>query len=232
MAVMCGRFLQTTPPHLIAERFGVEPSRILLREWLPQYNLAPSRNAMVVRPDLSGRRSLRLNTWGLLPHWSKAAKFPYSTINARAETVHNKPAFRDAFHHRRCLVPCDGYYEWVPVGKIKQPYLIRLKAEGPFALAGLWEHWEGLVEGMPREIESFTIVVTQANELTRNIHDRMPVILPEAEWQHWLDPDTPVDVLRARLQPYPPEEMRYWAVSRRVGSPAVNDPELIRPIEP
>lgn len=225
---MCGRFLQFSPPHLIAERFGVEHGRLFLPDLVtPQYNLAPSQQAMVVRlGEADGQRRLAYMTWGLLPHWAKESKFPFSTINARAETVQSKPAFRDSFRRRRCLVPCDGYYEWKPVGRVKQPYLIRLKEDGPFALAGLWDQWEG--DGI--KIVSFAIVVTDANALTRDIHDRMPVILDGADWARWLDPDTPATTLKGMLLPYDPGQMRYWPVSRRVGSPAINDPNLIQPI--
>ena len=227
---MCGRFIQSTPPHLVAERFGVEPSRILMPGWRPQYNLPPSHNAMVVRLDKDGRNTLRFKTWGLLPHWAEETKIPYSTINARAKTMDSKPAFREAFRHRRCLVPCDGYYEWKQVDKVKQPYLIRLKADGLFALAGLWERWEGIAEGLLRIIESFTIVVTQANGLTQDIHDRMPVILGQSDWARWMDSGTPAGELKGMLAPYAPEAMTYWAVNRRVGSPAVNDPGLVQAI--
>ena len=141
----------------------------------------------------NGRELVGLR-WGLIPSWSKDAKTAYKLINARAETVAEKPAFRSAFKSRRCLLPADGFYEWRTLGKAKQPYLFRPRDRQPFAFAGLWEHWQpptvadlwGSAEP-PAPIESCTIITTTANELVGEIHDRMPVMLPQSAWQQWLD---------------------------------------------
>ncbi len=165
---MCGRFTLRTPTHRLAEAFGVRD----LPNLPPRYNIAPTQDAAVVRPGPEGEaRELAMLRWGLVPSWSEGPS-AYSMINARAETVATKPAFRAAFRHRRCLVPADGFYEWQRVDGGKQPYLVELASGEPFAFAGLWEHWEG-----GDVIESFTIIVTEANELLRPIHERMPVIL-------------------------------------------------------
>jgi putative SOS response-associated peptidase YedK len=152
-------------------------------------------------------------------------------INARAETVAEKPAFRGAFRRRRCLVPADGFYEWRSEGRRKQPYRIRLKSGTTFAFAGLWEHREA-PEGAPGgAIESFTIIVTDANALLRPIHDRMPVILNPSDHDAWLDTRAAApDEAKALLKPFPADEMEIYAVSTRVNSPRFDDPELIEPM--
>ena len=141
-----------------------------------------------------------------------------------------KPAFRSAFRRRRCLIPATGFYEWRQVNGHKQPYAIRVKERELFAFAGLWEHWQS-PEG--RTIESCTIIVTDANEALRPIHDRMPVILDPAQYDTWLDPAIQdVQMLKTLLRPYPPERMEFWPVSRRVGNPGNDDPSLLEPVEP
>jgi putative SOS response-associated peptidase YedK len=222
---MCGRFTQRKPPSLLIQTFRLD--RAL--EQKPRYNIAPSQAIAAVRiaPQDQARELAPLR-WGFVPHWAKDLKTGYSMINARLETVSTKPAFRSAFKHRRCLIPADGYYEWQTVGKRKQPYFIRQKDEGLFAFAGLWEHWGGN-EG--ESVESCTIIVTDANEALRYIHDRMPVILDPQDYDRWLDPDThdPAALLPL-LRSAPAEQMVTTPVSPRVNSPRNEDEGCITPV--
>jgi len=192
----------------------------------PSYNVAPQSVQPVVRLDRdSGAREFALMRWGLVPFWAKDAKFGYSTINARAEEVATKPAYREAFKRRRCLVPADAFYEWQRIDKkTKHPYAFALKGGEPYALAGLWDRWQPK-EGEP--LETFTILTTDPNALMEPVHNRMPVILEPRDYTRWLDPADaarpPVDLLR----PYPAEKMTAWPVSDRVGNVRNNDPELL-----
>jgi putative SOS response-associated peptidase YedK len=180
---MCGRFALYCDPFTLARRFETEA----LSDLRPRYNVAPSQNIPIVREE-SGARRFALARWGLVPHWAKDMKIGYSMINARAETVASKPAFRNAFRHRRCLVPADGFYEWqvIPDSKIKQPWFIALRGREPMAFDGLWEKWRS-PDG--DDVESCSIIVTDANEIMRPIHDRMPVILAPGDWDAWLETD-------------------------------------------
>ena len=165
--------------------------------------------------------------WGLIPAWAPEPRTGYSTINARAETVAEKPTYRQAFRRRRCLIPADGFYEWQSIGKGKQPYGIAPADGAPFALAGLWERWER--DG--QVLESCTILVTQANALLAPLHDRMPVILDPADEARWLDPAlTDPAALRPLLVPCPPERLRLWPVSSAVNDPRHEGPDLIAPV--
>lgn len=222
---MCGRYAITSPLEAIIEAFAVKEVRSNLQ---PRYNAAPSQNLPVIRSGRAGRE-LSLMHWGLVPSWSKGPDSRYSMINARAETVASKPAYREPFRSRRCLVPTDGFYEWKKASDGKQPYFITLSAGGPFAFAGLWDHWSG-PEG--EEMTSFTIIVTAANDCVRPIHDRMPVILPPEDYESWLgERGTPSRTkLAIMLRPYPAEGMRAFAVSRDVNSPANDSPELLQQV--
>ncbi len=188
----------------------------------PRYNLAPTQDAPIVRMTADGRE-LAMLRWGLVPSWSSGPDNEYRMINARAETVAQKPAFRSAFRQRRCLVPADGFYEWQKRDGGKQPYRMALKNGEPFAFAGLWERWQG--EGV-HEIESFTIIVTEANDTIRYIHDRMPVILGAADYGQWLE-GSDVEEL---LKPFPPAAMMAFPVSTHVNSPKNDDPACIEPL--
>jgi putative SOS response-associated peptidase YedK len=161
----------------------------------------------------------------LVPSWAEDPKIGYSTINARAETVATKPAFREAFRKRHCLVPTDGFYEWAKVPDGKQPYRITMKDGVPFAMAGLWEWWR---RGEQR-IESFTIIVTAANKLCRSIHDRVPVILHPDTWETWLTTKD-AETASALLQPYPASLMTMYPVRKRVGNVKNDDPQLVLPV--
>jgi putative SOS response-associated peptidase YedK len=190
----------------------------------PIYNAAPTQILPVVRLDADGQRELVTLKWGLIPFWAKDAKIAHSTINARAETVVHKPAFRAAFKARRCLIPADGFYEWQP-GEKRQPYRITMKDGEPFAMAGLWEQWDKAEE----PLQSFTIIVTEGNSLMKAIHDRMPVILPTDTWDHWLTAKD-IGIPQALLMSYPASRMKAYKVSPRVGSPKNNHAAIIDPL--
>lgn len=221
---MCGRYTLYANLNRILTDFAAE-----LRpeyNYTPRYNIAPTQEVLAVRrrADSSARRELVPLRWGLIPTWAKDEKIAYSTINARSETVAEKPAFRTAFKKRRCLIVADGYYEWKVTGpKSKQPYRIHLPDDQPFGMAGLWEHWER--DG--KTIESCTIIVTSANPKLAAIHDRMPVILHPDAYDRWLDPEFEGrEQLEALLQPLLASETEAYPVSTAVGNVRNQGPEL------
>ena len=217
---MCGRFTLHMPWSELVKLYRVHDRPNLK----PRYNIAPTQDVLAIRLDKDGQQEAVQLRWGLIPFWAKDEKISYSTINARAETVAKKPAFRDAFKKRRCLIVADGYYEWKTLEDgSKQPYRITLKPEQPFSFAGLWEHWEK----DNKVIESCTIIVTDANELTKDIHGRMPVILDPADYDAWLDGTDGENLLR----PYPSKKMARYPVSRAVGNVKNTGPDLIEPID-
>lgn len=223
---MCGRFVLTTPAQVIAEAFGVEPPADLA----PRYNVAPGQPVAVVRVTRpGGGRTLDRLRWGLVPSWAKERPRAVTLINARSDTASTKPAFRAAFRRHRCLVPASGFFEWqaLPGGGRKQPWLFTLRGSGPFAMAGLWERWRP-PEGPP--LESCTILTTEPNELVAPVHDRMPVLLPEASWDEWLDPESrDPSRLQAMLVPLPAELMASRTVSTWVNDARHDDPRCIAP---
>jgi putative SOS response-associated peptidase YedK len=197
-----------------------------LPELQPRYNIAPTQPVAVIRQRGSARE-LSLMRWGLIPSWAKDPAIGSRMINARAETVATKPSFRAAFKRRRCLIPADGFYEWQKRdGRTKQPFYIGLKDEQPFAFAGLWESWTA-ADGS--EIESCTVITTAANDLLRELHDRMPVILDEDDYPRWLDPKpVSADNLQSLLHPFPSERMRFYPVNTVVNSPQNEVPQCIQ----
>jgi putative SOS response-associated peptidase YedK len=219
---MCGRYtLSARRLRLLEERLNTP-----FPELVPRYNIAPSQDVPAVRANDDGYALVMLH-WGLVPSWAKESKSRYSMINARAETVAEKPAYRTPLRHRRCLIPADGFYEWKQNNGRKQPFYIRMKGGEPFAFAGLWEHWEG--DG--QVVESCSIIVTEANEVVRPIHDRMPVILAPEDYRLWLDPTLiKTAPLQALLRPYPGEAMETYAVSARVNSPRNDTEDLVIPV--
>src|SRR6266852_9641821 len=222
---MCGRFTLKTPVERLSEKFQF-PKIIPLK---PRYNIAPSQPVAVVRllPDDSDRK-LAMLRWGLIPPWIKDPTSGAQPINAKSETVAEKPMFREAFKRRRCLVPADGFYEWKQEGGRKRPVYIRMKDGEPFAFAGLWERWVGEEDEF---IESCTILTTEPNDLLEPIHNRMPVILDSKDYDLWLDPDVQQpDKLRPLLRPYPPEPMTFYQVNLRVNSPKHDDQLCLEPM--
>ena len=223
---MCGRFGLITAPETLAERFGVEAVPALE----PRYNIAPTQGILAIRRlDANVLREATMLRWGLIPPWSDGPGAGPLMINARAESIADRPAYRQAFRRRRCLVPADGFYEWKRQGRSKVPFYIRMRDGRPFAMAGLWERWDG-PDGTP--VESCAIVTTAANELVRAIHDRMPVILRPEDYEAWLDPAVnDPGRLRALLWAYASSEMESWGVGRYVNDPYHDDPDCIRPLE-
>lgn len=205
----------------VAKAFGVTVERTLPL----QYNIAPTQLITAVRTGAGGQRELCQLKWGLVPHWADDHAIGNRMINARAESVATKPAFRQAFKLRRCLIVADGFYEWQKSGRHKQPYYIRLKDDGPFGFAGLFERW---TKAEPA-VESCTIITTDANELVAGIHNRMPVIVPAEAYELWLSPDTQeIELLQSLLRPYSASEMVAYPVDTRVNSPTVNEPACIQ----
>ena len=220
---MCGRFVRSTDKDVAQSRFGYEDTQGILLE--PRYNIAPTQMHPVVVIE-NDQRVLKMMRWGLVPVWAKDEKIGSSLINARAETVDTKPSFRTAFKKRRCLVLANGFYEWNREDKKnKRPFYIRLKSCEPFAFAGLWEIWG------PDNLETFTIITTEANDLVAQIHDRMPVILHEKDEGTWLDPELQDPVkLKALLKPYPADSMEMYEVSTAVNSSKHDEPTFILPL--
>ena len=217
---MCGRYLLISPVEAMRRFFDVGG----LLNLPPRYNIAPTQDAPVVRLDKEGRRELILMRWGLVPLWAKDLSIGARCINARADSVAEKPAFRDAFERRRCLVPTDGFFEWEKKGKVKQPWRIGPAEDGLMALAGVWERWRAPDGGVVR---SYAVVTTEANELVRPLHDRMPVVVPPEGFSDWLGPETPAERLKEIMRPYPAERMRAFPVSRRVNDVRNDDPGCI-----
>jgi putative SOS response-associated peptidase YedK len=222
---MCGRFTLTDPDADLAVQFNLPG----VPEMSPRYNIAPTQPVAAVRVQAAtAQREMVLLRWGLIPFWAKDLKIGARMINARSETVAEKPAFRAAFRERRCLVVADGFYEWQKQNGTKQPYFIRLQDTHPFAFAGLWEHWKGPDDTI---VESCTLLTTQPNELLKPIHNRMPVILHPRDYDLWLDHEVQKAALLQHLfHPYPAGQMDAYPVSRWVNSPANDDPSCIQPL--
>jgi len=214
---MCGRYVLVSPGEVIAEHFGLDEVPV----YPPRYNIAPTQHALVVRETPAGEREALMLRWGLVPAWAKDPAIGSRMINARAEGLADRPAFRAAFRRRRCLVPADGFYEWSPVaGGRKQPYFVRLVSGAPLALAGLWEEWRSPAGDA---IATFTIVTTGANEALRTIHDRMPVLIAPADYDEWLSSPNP----SALLAPWAGEPFELRPVSLRVNSVQNDAPGLL-----
>ncbi|MDH4145498.1 MAG: SOS response-associated peptidase [Acidimicrobiia bacterium] len=230
---MCGRFVASSAPDEVARYFGAEPPSEQLIE--ANYNVAPTNDVVTVR-EFDGRRELAVCHWGLVPGWAKDLKVGNRMINARAETVATKNAFRRAFARRRCIVPADGFYEWaaVPGHKKKQPYFISRVDGEPLAFAGLWETWRDPAspDDAVVRIRSTTIVTTSANDTIAPVHDRMPVVLAPAHWDDWLDPaNDDTTALGALLVPAPEGLLRLWPVGLDVNQVRNKGPQLIAEID-
>jgi putative SOS response-associated peptidase YedK len=222
---MCGRFSQSGDLEVVRKQCKVVECSVDDR---PRYNIAPSQPAQVIFND--GITKAAMLRWGLIPSWSEDETIGNRLINARAESLNEKPMFKNLFRKRRCLVPVDGFYEWQKTGRFKQPVRIIMKDGTPFALAGLWDKW---VSPAGDTIDSFTIITTDANELIRPIHDRMPAIISPENYLLWLDPEvTDVKLLSQMLNPFSSEKMRFYPVSRIVNNPEIDTPECIKPLNP
>jgi putative SOS response-associated peptidase YedK len=228
MPGMCGRYSLTSPVEGVRQVFGfLERPNLQAR-----YNIAPTQEVAAVRlePDSGGAagRHLVMLRWGLIPAWAKDKAIGSRMINARAETLAEKPSFRAAFAKRRCLIVADGFYEWRKEAGAKQPYRAAMADGRPFAFAGLWEHWTDRADGS--RVESCTIVTTQANELLQPIHPRMPVIVDPTDFDAWLDVTVEPVAAQSLLRPYPAGSMTVYPVSPRVNSVANDDAALIEPL--
>ena len=222
---MCGRYTLTVDASVLADLFRLEP----LTEIEPRYNIAPTQPVPIVRSGVEDDWEWATVRWGLIPSWAKDKKIGSRLINARAETVAEKPSFRSAYKHRRCILPADGFYEWVKVGTAKQPHHIRFSDRRPFAFAGLWEQW---TEPESNErIDSCTILTTRPNELMEGLHDRMPVILPPERFDDWVGrgPLAP-EAAEAMLLPFPADGMEAFPVTTLVNSPRNEDPRCLEPV--
>lgn len=222
---MCGRFTLTVDPSDLKEAFYWV--NFGSADFTPRYNIAPTQGVPVITNN--GENKLDFYTWGLVPFWAKDPSIGSRMINARAETINEKPFFRNAFKHRRCLILADGFFEWqkLPDGKTKIPTYIHLKDGKPFAFAGLWEDWHS-PDGS--QILSTTIITTQPNELVKPIHNRMPVILPEDGYETWLTPgEVDTRTLVPLLIPFDADHMDAYPVSRLVNNPRNDSPDCIRP---
>ena len=230
---MCGRFTLASDAEALNQTFF---NFAMPMDLSPRYNISPTQDVAVITnmPTDTGERpeigQIEFFHWGLIPSWAKDPKIGNQMINARSETLSEKPSFRNAYKRRRCLILSDGYYEWrkIPGDKLKQPVYIRLKSQKPFALAGLWEVWQ--TEDMNEPLRSCTIITCPPNTLLEEIHHRMPVILPQDAYAEWLAPNQQsADTLQPLLVPYPDEEMEAYPVSRLVNRPTNDSPECTAP---
>ena len=224
---MCGRYRLARKKEILGEVFDSGDDV----DWNPRYNIAPSQSVPVVRQDATRPvRSFSLIRWGLIPFWAKDAKVGYKMINARAETIAEKPAFREPLLSRRCLIPADGFYEWSKFSKGKSPFCFTLADDSIFAFAGIWDRWRSPEREL---VETCSIITTSANALLSDIHDRMPVILEAEDHDRWLDPGfKQVDDILDLLKPYQPDSMRRYRVSTLVNSAQNDDPACIEEYVP
>jgi putative SOS response-associated peptidase YedK len=222
---MCGRFTLHTRAEQIGEAFHL--AGLPARELSPRYNIVPAQDIAIIRSAERGREMV-MARWGLIPGWSKESKSKYATINARIESVAEKPTYRTPFRRQRCLIPADGFYEWKQDAGNKIPHHIRMKDGKVFAFAGLWDHWEG--EGESEHIESCTIIVMPANAVMKPIHERMPAIIAAKDYDAWLDPGvTDKQDIMQYLDSAPSSDLTAYPVSTRVNSAKNNDARCIEP---
>jgi len=224
---MCGRYRLSRRKQLVEEYFNTESDE---PDWTPRYNIAPSQPVPVIRQNpKEPHRELSLARWGLVPSWAKDSSAAARMINARSETADTKPAFCDAMRFRRCLIPADGFYEWLKSGSTKQPYCFEVREGELFAFAGVWDRWKG---PSGKALETFSILTTTPNAVTAAVHDRMPVILDPDSYDLWLDPGMK-DVRAAAelLKPYDARMMRCYPVSSRINHVANDDEACSTPVE-
>jgi putative SOS response-associated peptidase YedK len=223
---MCGRYRLSRRKQLIAEYFDT----VEKIDWEPRYNIAPTQNVGIIRQDRTQPvRKLSLVRWGLIPYWAQDSSIGQKMINARSETVLDKPAFRESFQNRRCLVPADGFYEWKRSGKSKQPIHIGMQDDLLFAFAGIWDRWKDVSGNV---VETCSILTTTPNSLLAEVHDRMPVILELKNYDLWLDPGfRDLDTLTGMLRPFDQSMMKCYPVSTLVNAPANEGPECATGVE-
>ena len=224
---MCGRYRLSRRKQLVEEYFDSAPWD---DDWNPRFNIAPTQLVPVIRQNPKEPvRELSLMRWGLIPSWAKDSSVTASMINARSETASTKPAFRDALKSRRCLIPADGFYEWMRTGKAKQPYCFEVGEGELFALAGIWDRWK---EPSGNWVKTCSILTTTPNAVTAPVHDRMPVILDPDSYDVWLDPGmTDTGTASDLLKPYDARLMRCFAVSTRINSVVNDEEECSRTVE-
>lgn len=219
---MCGRFVMTLEPSKVEQFFGVSE----VPEIIPRYNIAPSQQILAICQNGDGYRHARSFRWGLVPSWSKDPAIGNKMINARSETVGEKPAFRGPIRYHRCLIPASGFYEWSRQGDGKVPFYIHRKDQEPLAFAGIWDTWKS----MDKVIESCSILTTDANSLISKLHDRMPVILSQSEFAAWLDREvTDVEKLKLLFAPFPSDMLNAFQVSTLVNNTRNDSPECLNP---
>jgi putative SOS response-associated peptidase YedK len=225
---MCGRFIQVANPEKIKVQISdldIDPE--VSSQFRPRYNIAPTQNILTVLN--TGKPKLVYTRWGLIPFWAKDPAMGARMINARGETLLEKSSFKAPFRKKRCIIFADGFYEWKSAGRVKTPFLVRLRNQDPFGMAGLWDQWVDPASG--DRVISSTIITTTANGLVSTIHDRMPAILKRADYRTWLDPgDVGEGRLMGCIDSYPAMEMEAFEVSRAVNSPAFDAPECIKPL--
>jgi putative SOS response-associated peptidase YedK len=222
---MCGRYRRTTSQEELARRYGIAISS--QRDLPISWNIAATQDVLTIRHNPETKqRTLDPLRWGLIPNWAKDPKIAYKTINARVEKVDTAPSYRQAFKKRRCLIPCDGFYEWKKVTGGKIPYSISMTDDSPFVFAGLWEGWKDPAKD--QWLHTCSIITGEPNEMVREIHTRMPVILPEDKHNSWLTGEAGKEI----LIPYPANLMKAWPIDRRVNSPKNNDSAIIVPVHP
>ena len=224
---MCGRYRLSRRKQVIEEYFDSVSGEV---DWSPRYNIAPTQPVPVIRQNPKElTRALSLMRWGLIPHWAKDPSIATSTINAKSETASTKPAFRDPLKLRRCLIPADGFYEWMRTTTSKQPFCFEVKDGELFAFAGLWDGWK---DASGNWIKTCTILTTTPNAVTATVHNRMPVILTPDSYGIWLDPAvTNVQVVCELLKPYDANSMRSYPVSARINHVGNDDEECSQPVE-
>ncbi len=227
---MCGRFSVTKTPEAIRAAFNFKN----LPNVPPRYNLAPGQSVAAVRLSQTGERELTQFYWGLIPHWANDGSMASKMINARAETVFEKPAFREAISRRRCLIPSDGFYEWRQENGKKQAFRIGMKGGALFAIAGLFERWQATQDSRnwskDETVETVTIITIQANDKLRPIHHRMPVIVPPEAYQRWLDPKSNRSEVRHALSTFRSENMAFYRVGNAINNVSNDGPQVIEPL--
>jgi putative SOS response-associated peptidase YedK len=224
---MCGRYRLSRRKQIVAGHFDTADWQ---DDWSPRYNIAPTQQIPVVRQhSREPIRQIATMRWGLIPSWAKDTSGAARMINARSETAHTLPAFRELMKSRRCLIPADAFYEWMRTGKTKQPYCFEVNCGELFAFAGLWDRWKNPTGDW---INTCSILTTTPNAVTFNVHDRMPVILDRDSYDLWLDSGMQnVSAISEFLKPYDPQSMRCYPVSTRVNATANDDEECCRPVE-